>query len=52
MNTQERVLAYTLATLIDSQCLDEVAGGAGPTLALPSLEVTGSLHGTDVILDK
>ena len=48
----ERVLAYTLATLIPSTELDEVSGGGGTQIAGQTFQLTGdSARGMDTQFD-
>ena len=49
---QERVLAYTLATLIDSDDLANVSGGSAAIVIKPSIIVTGGhWRGPDCVYD-
>jgi hypothetical protein len=49
---QERVLAYTLATVIDESTLDNIAGGAAGRFPIPSVQLTGDIGNADAIFDS
>ena len=51
-NRQERVLAYTLATMLDHEALDEVFGGSGGKGAQKvCVQITGETRTLDTIVD-
>ncbi len=52
-NRQERVLAYTLATVLDQKALDEVFGGSGGKGAQQvCVQITGEIRNPDTIVDR
>lgn len=49
---QDRVMAYKLAALIDSDDLENISGGSGQIVISPSIIVTGGhVRGPDCIYD-
>lgn len=47
----QRVLAHTLATIIEADELEDISGGAGP-IVIPTLKITGAPLIPDTIHDS